>query len=300
MKRSTRALCAASRSRSSAPPLDDSASRTMLSRSDIANRKLVWNTSATAACRSSGASADAGTPPTRTSPDDGAARPTVRWLIVDLPEPVAPTSATRSPGAIAKLTSWSTVCSGSYPKVTPRSSRPSGPSGNVAGGVRSAPGASGCTSTSSTRSTDTTARGSSSRKKPNTRMGKPRIENRVAACTSSPALDSPEPMRQAPTRNSAIVPRFGSTSSSGSNDARSRATCRRSSRSAADAAAKRSLSRASIPRVFTASAPSKLSCATADTSPRRRCTRADGPSTRVVYTRFTTVSVGNRVRAMRV
>ena len=68
----------------------------------------------------------------------------------------------------------------------------------------------------------------------------------------------------------------------GSNVARIRPTRMRSSRSRSDAALIRSTSMGSRPRVFTTTAPSKLSWATSDTSPTRRCTSAEGTSTRRV------------------
>ncbi len=69
---------------------------------------------------------------------------------------------------------------------------------------------------------------------------------------------------------------------SGWNTAVSDATWRRSLRSRPAAARNRSSSRSARPRVLTASAPSKLSCAIADTSPRRACTIPAGPLTAFV------------------
>ena len=162
------------------------------------------------------------------------------------------------------------------------------------------PGESGVASTASTRSTDTTARGSSSKKKPRIRIGNARIENSDAACTRSPGVTAPESILHAPTTNSTIVPRFGSRSRTGSNDARRPPTTSRCDRRRSEAKANRSDSACSMPSVLTTSAPSKLSCATADTSPSRCWTNADGTSARRAYTLLSSVSIGNSPSAITV
>ena len=132
------------------------------------------------------------------------------------------------------------------------------------------------------RSRETTDRGISSKKKPTTRSGMARRENSVAASTRSPGVAEPRSTSQAPTSTSMMVPTVGRASMRGSKVPRIRPTRTRSARSSSDAARSRSISARSRPRVFTTRAPSKLSWATADTSPTRRWTTAEGISTRRV------------------
>ena len=73
-----------------------------------ANRNASCRTSATRRWRSAGSTSSSGTPPTRMRPWSGSARRTSSSHSVLLPLPVAPTSATISPGASVKLTSRST------------------------------------------------------------------------------------------------------------------------------------------------------------------------------------------------
>src|SRR5450759_3461691 len=79
--------------------------------------------------------------------------------------------------------------------------------------------------------------------------------------------------RPAPTSSTSSVPSWGRASISGSNRPCTRPTRTISSRSSLAVAANRAVSAASRPRVLTTSAPSKLSCATVLSSPRRCCAR---------------------------
>ena len=92
-------------------------------------------------------------------------------------------------------------------------------------------------------------------------------------------MAAPRPTSQAPTSSRVIAPNVGRASRAGSKVPRMRPTRTRSSRSRSEAARIRSTSICSRPRVFTTTAPSKLSWATVDTSPTRRCTSAEGAST---------------------
>ena len=62
--------------------------------------------------------------------------------------------------------------------------------------------------------------------------------------------------------------------------------------------ASRSVSATSRPSVFTTSAPSIDSCATAETSPIRSCARRAGPCIRTAKLRFITARAGNRTAAI--
>ena len=52
-----------------------------------------------------------GSPPTRTSPSVGSSRPLTRVSVVDLPQPVGPTTATNSPRPTVRSSSRTAVCS---------------------------------------------------------------------------------------------------------------------------------------------------------------------------------------------
>ena len=107
------------------------------------------------------------------------------------------------------------------------------------------------------------------------------MPNRAIAWTSSPVVMAPVDTRHAPTASSAMVPSDGSSSSAGSNVARSRATCSRAPRRDVGRGLRiRPTSRCSSPRVLTTSAPSNDSWATVATSPRWAWVRAAGVSTR--------------------
>ena len=108
--------------------------------------------------------------------------------------------------------------------------------------------------------------------------GRASSENSVAASTRSPGVAEPRPTSHAPTSSRKTAPIVGRASMAGSNVARMRPTRIRSSRRRSDAARIRSTSMGSRPSVFTTTAPSKLSWATSETSPTRRCTSAEGAS----------------------
>ncbi len=252
------------------------------SRTVSANRKVSWKTRATADRTASGSAVRRSTPPRRTTPASGSSSRGSNSHNVDFPEPVAPTRATTSPGPMRSDTSSSTGGSSPWAKVTPSSSRSSGPSGNAVRSAGSGVGSAGVVITRSSRSLVTTARGSSWRKNPITRIGKANNPNRAVACTTWPTSMRPNDTCQAPMTRSATIPRLGSASITGSNVARMRPTSSRATRSRSAAASSRSISASERPRVRTASDPSKLSWAIVDTSPTRSCTTPIGTSAREV------------------
>ncbi len=190
------------------------------SSTDSANRNASWNTSAAARANSAGARSSTGWPPMRTVPLSGSSRPTIDSTSVDLPAPVGPTSATVSPASTSKVASTST-------SESPwRTERPSTWTVNAPSGREPPPPRSsvGWAITRSTRSSETTERGISSRKNPNTRSGMVSRPKSVAARTRSPAVASPRDTSQLPTRINATIPTLGNASMTGSNAARSRPT----------------------------------------------------------------------------
>ena len=74
--------------------------RVRFSRTVSANRNVSWNTGATTADAPSTPRSATSTPPRRTRPAVGDTIPASRATRVLFPEPVAPTSATDSPGSI--------------------------------------------------------------------------------------------------------------------------------------------------------------------------------------------------------
>ncbi len=112
----------------------------------------------------------------------------------------------------------------------------------------------------------------------------------------SPRVIAPLDTRQAPTASSNAIAIVGSASSAASNDARTTPARTRSSRSALAFSSRRWVSAYSRPRVFTTSAPSIDSCATALTSPMRSWARREGSSMRLAKMRFMIASDGNTTR----
>ena len=125
------------------------------------------------------------------------------------------------------------------------------------------------------------------------RIGHERSPNRATNPTSWPGVIAPTDTRQAPTAMSSALPRAGSESSPASKVARTLPAATRSRRSSSARSASRAASASSRPSVFTTSAPSIDSCATAETSPIRSCARSVGPSTFLAKDRFITASDGN-------
>ena len=138
-----------------------------------------------------------------------------------LPDPVAPVSATTSPGRTVNRQAVEHrralgVREAHVGDRRPRGGRPGRPVRTDGSGI----GAASVAMTSSSRSTDTTARGSDSRRKPSTRIGSVRMANRAMASTSSPVVTAPSDSRQVPMPSRAMVPRLGRVSSAGSKAAR--------------------------------------------------------------------------------
>ncbi len=144
----------------------------------------------------------------------------------------------------------------------------------------------------------TTARGSSARIQPMKRIGHARRSNNAMNPIKRPSVSPPAATRHEPTSSRIVATRAGSASSAASNVARRKPASTRSSRRARALIASRSVSALSRPRVFTTSAPSIDSCATAETSPIRSCARAAGPCIRLAKLRFITARAGNTTAAI--
>ena len=113
-----------------------------------------------------------------------------------------------------------------------------------------------------------------------------------------PSESPPAATRHDPTTSRIVATRAGTASRAASNVARRYPASTRSSRSARALIASRSVSATSRPRVFTTSAPSIDSCATAETSPIRSCARRAGPCIRTAKLRFITARAGKRTAAI--
>ena len=150
-----------------------------------------------------------------------------------LPHPVGPTRATTSPAARSKLTPVRTGSPVGYEYETSRASTSAGLAGGSSWSWAS--GATSAARTRSRRSVATTARGISSSRNPTTRIGNASRVNSAIAWTTSPGEITPSEIRQLPTARIAMIPRFGSASSAGSKNARSRPTWMRSLRSSSAA-----------------------------------------------------------------
>ncbi len=125
------------------------------------------------------------------------------------------------------------------------------------------------------------------------RIGHESNPKSVTNSIRSPSVTSPVETRHDPTARSTTMPRVGSISSAGSKPARMYPAWTRSSRSARASTARRSVSSASRPSVFTTSAPSMLSWATAETSPIFSWARRAGPCIRRAKLWFMSASAGN-------
>ncbi len=148
-------------------------------------------------------------------------------------------------------------------------------------------------STPCTRSQPTTLRGSSPSTQPIARSGNASTVNRNATLTRSCTLTAPALSRNAPTSRTTSVPRFGSASISGSKNPRTRPTCTNASRSSCALPPNRAVSADSRPSVLTTSAPSKLSCASADSSARSCCALVIRGDIRREYATFSVKTAGN-------
>ena len=124
------------------------------------------------------------------------------------------------------------------------------------------------------------------------RIGHASRPNSAMNWIRSPSVTAPDETRHDPTASSATAATAGSASNAGSNPARMNPACTRSCCSARAFTARRSVSSASRPSVFTIIAPSMLSWATEETSPIRSCARRAGPSIRRAKLRFISASVG--------
>ncbi len=99
----------------------------MLPRTVSSKTNGICGTSAIEPARAERARSGSFTPSSPTPPDSGSTRRTASDAIVDLPEPVAPTSATVLPAGTVKLTSCRTAGPSPYRKLTCSNRNSAGP-----------------------------------------------------------------------------------------------------------------------------------------------------------------------------
>jgi hypothetical protein len=99
----------------------------MLPRTLSSKTNGTWGTSATAPASPDELSSRTSAESSRTAPDSGSTSRTASDAIVDLPAPVAPTSATVRPAGTVNETSCSTAGPPAYRNVTPSNRSCAGP-----------------------------------------------------------------------------------------------------------------------------------------------------------------------------